>query len=99
MSRLIHRYALGTGHDTQTVRMPKRARVIHVGFSQSPILCALVDEDADTRAFDTGKHERYFVVVADGGAAPEVGVYVGSAQTPGNHKQAICLHVFEVNRP
>lgn len=92
MPHLLKRYDLTTVTTTQTVKMPKRARIIFVARSKrGPSLCTMVEEDADTRAFDTGKHERFFTVASDGMIAPEGGVYVGSTQPESN-----CYHVFEV---
>jgi hypothetical protein len=100
MSRILKRYELAGGYDTQAIHLPKRARILFVATGRvGPALCTVLEEDADTRAFDTGQHQRFFVVVPDGSAAPEVGVYVGSVQTAGHKPQSTCLHVFEVRAP
>jgi hypothetical protein len=99
MSRHIHRYELSTGSpQTQAINMPKRARIIHTAISSTRrglVLCAIVEEDNDTRAFDRGVHQRHFVVVEDGREIPEPGGYVGSVQVSSTSS---CLHVFEVPR-
>jgi hypothetical protein len=97
MSYFIKRYALTSVLKPQAVKMPKRARIIFTANgSHGPVLCALVEEDADTQAFDLGKHERFFQVCSDGMPTPEGGVHVGSVQTGDNHRQGNAYHVFEV---
>lgn len=96
MPHTLKRYELTTRTEPQALKMPKRARILHIALgTRGPVLCALVEEDDDTRAFDTGKHERHFAVASDGMVAPD-GVYVGSVQSRGNEKQMNCYHVFEV---
>lgn len=93
MSHVLKRFDLTTVTSIQTVKMPKRARILYVACSKrGPSLCTGIEEDNDTRAFDTGKHERFFIVASDGMLAPEGGVYIGSTQPQNN-----CYHVFEVS--
>lgn len=94
MPNVLKRYQLTTALSPQVVNMPKRARILHVAVTEKgPALSTTAEENADTRAFDTGKHERFFQVASDGMVAPE-GVYVGTVQARGN--QTNCYHVFEV---
>lgn len=99
MATIVKKYELSSSHETIVVKMPKRARILSVTFGvRGPAMHASVQEDADTRAFDKGHNERFFVVVIEGGNVPEPSVYVGTCQTAGNNLQRTAYHVFEVNR-
>lgn len=98
MANFIRSYSLNFSRPKQTIDMPKRARVLHVYRDGNRIaLDAVLVEDADTRAFDV-KHQRYFEVVATGGACPE-GSHVGSVTLDvgsGKKVTTTAFHVYEV---
>lgn len=95
---MIRPYFLNFGRQKQTIDMPKRARVLHIYRDGKQIaMDAVQDEDNDTRAFDV-KHQRYFEVVATGGACPE-GTHIGSvALEAGQTKKDVinAFHIYEV---
>jgi len=77
--RLLRVFSLRIFSDPQTISMPRRARIVHVYVSRVDVqLFAEVEEDADTKAFDTGKHLRTFIVLNGGAPVPEGAGFIGA---------------------
>ena len=78
--RQIKVYTLKLHAEPQGLRMPRRARVLHVNhIPRLEIeLYAEVDEDHVTKAFDTNQHERMFLVLSANLSVPEGAGLVGA---------------------
>jgi hypothetical protein len=98
MAHYAQPYTLKPGYGPASITMPKRARVLGVGCAQNgaPVLFATSESNADTRAFDTGQHQRHFEVIGPGDEIPADGQYVGVAQHNRPTKGPAFLLVFEV---
>lgn len=82
MPKQIHIFRLSSAGaiEPQAVEMPRRARITGITFKSGAVqVFAEVEHDADTRAFDTNKHRRAFVVIvgASGRDVPTEGQLVG----------------------
>lgn len=97
MAHNVAQYELVSSGIT-AISMPKRARVLAVGCTAQgkPILMASVENNADTRAFDTGQHQRHFDVIGVGDEIPADGQLVGMATHHKPAKPTQFLLVYEV---
>lgn len=92
MARRIAPYTLARtlGHP-QSVLMPRRAKITGIASTRTHVtVYAEVLDDADTTAFDTGRHQRWFVLVAGSTGIPEGAGLVGFHNGD---------HLYEVKTP
>jgi len=78
--------------ETESIRMPRRARITGMQLVSGERFCVLYAEvavDADTKAFDTNTHLRTFTIRGRGDAVPD-GALVAFDQG---------IHVYEVKAP
>ena len=96
MAQILRRYELGRD-GTHLVEMPRRARIITVAFeNRRPCIHALIEETADTKAFDR-PHQRQFAVLTAGSVAPDGAGYIGSCfDPPRSAYRGETYHVFEM---
>lgn len=85
MISTIYKYPIQFNHFT--VRMPKNARVLHVGATPRPVFWALVHVNAETE-------ERHFYTAMTGMSFEKTDnmVYIGTGYTDDN----FVFHLFEV---
>lgn len=77
----IRSFSLEVGTQVQVVTIPRRARIIAVTWETRITVYCLVDEDADTRAFETTHHRQFQIAVA-GQQAPEGANFIGLCTNP-----------------
>lgn len=97
MANNVRAYEL-KGSGATDISMPKRARVLAIGTTAQgrPVLLSSVENNADTRAFDTGQHQRHFECIGPGDEIPADGQYVGLATVNKPAKPTAFILVYEV---
>lgn len=94
MPKQIQLYSIPISLEPQSIEMPRRARITGVHLpnqgSTRIFVYAEVEHDANTAAFDTGKHSRYFACRRANDMVPEGAGVVGFSSG---------VHVYEVKEP